>query len=448
VTYLNEKHHMADSDEGAITLAIKAGIDVICNEKPVADKLLVAMNTGLLTPKELDNALIQNMTARFRLGLFDPPENVPFTKIPSTVVGNKAHKQLALQSARESIVLLQNDPVPPGYGFEKILPLDLRRVHSIAVLGPYADALQYGDYSGAPANAPVSVLDGLRAAVGNRVQLVTADWGDDTEGAKAAAQCDVAIVVVGLDAHLENESIDRQTLELPTAQRRFLRKVILANPVTIVVVEAGSPIAMSWIKEHVPASLMLWYPGEQGGNALADVLLGRYNPSGRLPVTFYASLDDLPAQDDYEIADGRTYMYHTKTAPFVFGHGLSYATFAYSNLHVDPPADGGAGGRGTVSVHVDVTNQSTRDGDEVVQLYVHKGTSAVSRPIKQLAAFQRLTIPAGQTRTIPLTVRLSDIAYWDVASHQFIVEKGTYDVLVGASSALSDLPAHGTFDVK
>ena len=380
IEYLQAGHHFSKTLEEATANSLTAGIDVLCQQKTYEQFVLQAINTGLLTKETLDQAVTRNMLLRFRLGVFDPPELVPFTRIPRDVVGNPAHLALALQAARESMVLLQNDPAPPGYGLERLLPLDLRRIHSVAVLGPYAEMVQLGNYSGVPANPPVSPLAGIRQAFGDRIRINTANWNDEEQSVKAAQASDVVIVVMGLNDHLEAEGMDKPTLELPLKQRNLLRRLVEANPLTIVALEGGSPVELTWIKEHVPAVLMIWYPGEQGGNALAEVLLGQTNPSGRLPMTFYRSAEDLPPLNDYEISKGRTYMYHEKPVPFVFGHGLSYTTFEYRNLKIRPPATGVGG---TAIITLDVANTGSREGAEVVQLYVHKVASPRKRPLKQ-----------------------------------------------------------------
>jgi beta-glucosidase len=442
-SYLVNAFQRESSYEEACADAINAGVDVLCDHMSLAQQTANAVNRGLLKETVLDRALSRNLMLRFRLGMFDPPDMLPFPRVTQGVVGSKEHMNLALQMAHESIVLLKNDEAPKGFGFEKLLPIDLRRVNSIAVLGPYANVLQFGNYSGFPANVAPSPFAAIRDAVGDRVIVRTAEFYDTENSIKAAAASDMAIVVVGLNEQIEFEGIDRRTLDLPANQRTFLEKIVKANPLTIVVMEGGGPIGCTWLKEHVPAILMAWYPGEQGGCALADVLLGQTNPSGKLPVTFYRAVEDLPPLSDYEISRGRTYMYLQKQPCYPFGFGLSYTTFSYSNLRL-PAAALAADGRLTASV--DVTNSGKRDGDTIVQLYVHKGESAVTRPIKQLKAFQRITLTKGQTRTVTLTFPVKDLAYWDEKTHGFVVEPGAYDVMIGDSS--SDIQLQGTFQVK
>ena len=431
VNYLWQSHGAVATRDEAVAAAIKAGVDVLCDPKPLDYSVVSAVESKLLPVADLDRAVTRGLTLRFRLGMFDPPEMVPFNRIPRSVVGSPEHVALALQSARESFVLLRNDPAPPGYGFERILPLDLRRVSTVAMIGLYAARAQFGNYSGEPANPAVPPLDGLEAAVGHRVRIRSAVGESEEDAIAVARTSDVTIVVLGINENIEAEGIDRQTLELPLRQVNFLKKVVEANPLTILVIEGGSPIGLQWASEHVPAIIMTWYPGEQGGNALAELLLGQINPSGRLPVTFYPDLTDVPPLRDYEISKGRTYMYFEKPT-YPFGYGLSYTTFNYSNIQVEPAAIKAGD---TITVTCDVANAGSRDGDEVVQLYVHKTESPLKRPLKQLKAFQRITIPAGQSRTIQLKLRADDLAFWDTSSHKYVLEPGAYEVMVGASSS-------------
>lgn len=450
ILYLQQGHHLFKTPEESAAGAINAGIDVLSQEPSCEQSVLRAVNTGLLTKEVLDQAVTRNMLLRFRLGIFDPPELVAFARTPASVVGSPAHLNLALQAARESIVLLQNDPALPGYGFERILPLNLRQVRSVALLGPYANVAQLGNYNGDPAAPPITPLAGIRQAFGDRIRIRTANWNDEEQSLKAAQACDVVLVVLGLNEHLEAEGMDKPNLELPVKQRDFLRRLMEVNPITVVAVEGGSPVDLTWIKEHVPAVLMLWYPGEQGGSALAEVLLGQTNPSGRLPMTFYRSSSDLPPLDDYEISKGRTYMYHEKPVPFVFGHGLSYTTFEYRNLKIQPPPPASPPvsprDRATAVITLEIANTGTRAGSEVVQLYVHKTTSPLKRPLKQLKAFTRVTIPVGETRPVRFELPFQDLAFWDVPAHKYITESGTYEIMIGASSA--DLRQRGTLEVK
>jgi beta-glucosidase len=438
-------HRYVDTNEQAVIAAINAGLDIINDQGAGYTPTIVqAVKSGTLKQDVLDRAVGRNLLVRFRVGMFDPPEVVPFARTPMTVVGSEAHADLALRAGRESMVLLKNDPAPRGFGVDRLLPLDLRRIDSIAVVGPYADVRQFGSYAGVPVRPSPTPLSALRAAVGDRVD-VRAAGGDAEEAAKVAAGADVAVVVLGLNTQLERASIDRQTLELPYEQRELLQKVVAAQPLTIVVLEGGSAIGLEWVRQHAPAALMAWYPGEAGGVAIAETLLGRNNPAGRLPLTFYASAGDLPPMNDYEL-QGRTYMYLTKPATYPFGHGLSYSTFAYDRLQVAAPAT--AAGDAALRVRFEVTNTAGPDGDEVPQAYVRRisGGGAAGQPIKRLVGFERVTVAAGKTRAVEMAIPMLRLATWDGDERAFQVEAGMYEVQVGTSSG--DIRLRANFEAK
>ena len=440
VNNLYNAHRYVTSDEQAAAVALNAGVDVISDSRSNIGSVVVsAIDQRILKLDVLERALSRNLTLRFRLGMFDPPDVVPFAKTPMSVVGSPDHLALALKMAQESFVLLKNDPPPKGFGFDKpLLPLDLRRIDSLAVLGPYANSNQFGAYSaGSPAGPAPTILAALRAAVGDRV-LIRNESSSDTEASVRAAQkSDVVLFVCGLNPDIDKEGADRPSILLPSTQQTLLEKVVKANPLTIVLLEGGNSLGLVWMKEHIPAILMIWYPGEQGSNAVVQTLLGKVNPSGHLPLTFYRSNDDLLPLEDYDITKGRTYQYLQKPTSFVFGHGLSYTAFDYSHSRVTSAA---ATADGTLTVAVDVANAGSMDGDEVVQVYVHEKPPAATtapatkRPLKQLKAFQRLAIAKGQTAHVTLAIPIKNLAFWDSATRQYVVEPGTYEILVGRSS--------------
>jgi beta-glucosidase len=249
------------------------------------------------------------------------------------------------------------------------------------------------------------------------------------EAGRVARESDVVVAVLGIDKSIEREGQDRYTLELPADQKEFIQEIYKINPRTVVVLVAGSSIAINWIDEHVPAILDAWYPGEQGGNAVAEALFGDYNPGGRLPLTFYRSMDDLPAFDDYSLTGepGRTYQYFTGTPLYEFGYGLSYTTFRYSNLKTQVSGD-------EVQVSFDVANTGKRDGDEVAQVYVHYPETGTYMPIKQLRGFERVTLGKGKKQTVNITIPKRELRYWDEERDGFVTPSGTYTIMVGSSS--------------
>jgi beta-glucosidase len=398
-----------------------------------------AVAKGLLTERHIDRALRRVLKIRFRLGEFDPPEMVPYKKLGKEEIDSPAHRQLALRTARDSIVLLHNR--------DNFLPLDAGAIKSIAVIGPFADFAQTGpNYTGLYSTF-VKPLDGIRKRVGPAVKVLYARGSgivesDNpeagyTEATAIAKQADVAILFVGINEILEREGIDRNFINLPAVQMTLVRRVLEANPRTVIVLQNGGPVSLvggggpgAAQRPNAPAVLDMFWAGEEGGTAIADVLFGDYNPGGRLPYTVYQSVQDIPPMKEYDITKGFTYMYFDGDTDWVFGHGLSYTTFDYSNLKVAGTIPGGP-----LTVTADVRNSGKRAGDEVVQLYLRDAEASVKRPKKQLMAFERIGLRPGETRTVSLTVQPERLAFWDEKRKAWIVEPGMFDVMVGSSSA-------------
>jgi beta-glucosidase len=404
---------------------------------------------GLLPEARLNDALLRVMRVRFRLGEFDPPARVPYSKISPDVINSKEHRELALKAARESIVLLKNEG--------NLLPLDKSKLKKIAVIGPHADLFTAGGYSGRAEN-PVKPIDGIRNRAGAGVEIVYAKGAQivqrrndppfDKEAelkkaVDAAKSADVAIVYVGTTLDIEAEGRDRTSLALPGNQEELIEAVMAANPKTIVVEMNAGPLCVPWIAQHVPSILEAWWGGEEGGNAMADVIFGNTNPAGRLPLTVYASESQVPPQDEYDVTKGFTYMYLNGKPLYSFGHGLSYTKFEYSDLDISPKQ---LQKDGNITVRVKVKNTGSREGEEVPQLYVHEVTPALKRPAKQLRAFSRQRLSPGEEKLVTFTVPAASLAYWDEKTHGFVVKPGAFDVMVGASS--DDVKAKGTVEVK
>ncbi|MEW6201046.1 MAG: glycoside hydrolase family 3 C-terminal domain-containing protein [bacterium] len=595
-------HKYAKTRSESAAFGLNAGVDLECGDQVLKDNLIEALKAGLVTEETIDRAVFRVLRARFRVGMFDPPEMVPYSKISPDVIGSKKHQELARRAAQESIVLLKNEKVAD----KPLLPLDVENIKSIAVVGPIANICVFGDYSGTPLNEPVTPLQGIKNKVADRIKINHAEWIpaakdldyflltaenlipdggaqgergfkaeyfnnahlkgkpvltriDDkinidplsdkpdpqiplgsfsvrwsaklvpavsgehnfalsaegtariyingklllqTEGRKAPAiksgqfvnfdkmhrdkrervtatatleaakqydivaeysyidgnalvrldwyypspeiaktraaememirNSDVVIAALGIGLDDEREGKDRENLDLPYDQMNYIKQVLAVNPKTIAVLINGSPLSVNWIDENVPAVVEAWYPGEQGGNGIADVLFGDYNPGGRLPMTFYKSVVDLPPFDDYEVSKGRTYMYFTKQPLYPFGYGLSYTTFQYSNLAIDKKK---AKESDTITISVDVKNTGSRDGDEVVQLYVRDVESSVKQPLKQLKGFKRVHIKKGETKTVEIPLAVKDLNFWDVDANRFVVESGEFEIQIGASSS-------------
>jgi beta-glucosidase len=460
---LRRGYGLVETDAEAAALSLIAGVDVLCEHKPIAPHVLRALEDGLIDEAVIDQAVARNLTVRMRLGLFDPPQRVPFAQVPPETIGKPEHVELARELCERSVVLLKNEPAEGVTGDRPLLPLDGRMLRSVAVVGPYAENFLFGAYSGKPANPPIGLVEGLRERLDPRVLLHHVPWKRKARGQEkqriiedsleAAFEADVAIVVVGLSRRIEREGSDRQDMDLPRDEQEFVQRVLAANPATVVVLQNGSPVTINWIDEHAPAILEAWYPGEQGGRAIARVLLGDVSPAARLPVTFYKSLDQLPPIDDYDITNDRTYMYLPDEPLYPFGHGLTYTRFDYTRLRITPDrlalsemTPVREDGEPVATVTFDLANVGPRDSDEVAQLYLRDVESSLTQPRKKLIAFKRLPVSAGQTRPVTLPITPRDLAYWDEDADGWRIEPGTFELQVGASSA--DIRLRGELTVE
>ncbi|MBN1352661.1 glycoside hydrolase family 3 C-terminal domain-containing protein [candidate division KSB1 bacterium] len=588
-----KNHRYVSTVQEAIAASINAGLDMECGDL-FKVYLPEVVSSGLVTEETIDVAVGRLLLSRFRLGLYDPPERVPYTKIPMSVVDSPDHRQLARIAAREAIVLLKNE--------NELLPLDKNNIKSIAVIGPNADVCQLGGYTGNYSKA-VSPLEGIknkidslkiryekgcdikqqlppvpteclippgakpgehglrgeyfnntdlsgtpvmvridstvnfdasRGAVHPQIhadtfsvrwtgkfvapmtgpyyigavfddairlywegKLLIDTWTNRNrssavkllqlesgrhydlrieycehwykaamslcgapkdpqkfrKAAEIARAADAAIVVLGTDLSVENEGVDRSDLDLPGEQEELIKAIFAANARTIAVLQNGSALSINWLSEYIPAILVAWFAGEESGNAIADVLFGDFNPAGRLPLTFYKSVDQLPPFRDYDIRKGRTYMAEirkggsyrsqTDTPLYPFGHGLSYTRFSYSDLRISPQR---IARDGTVTVSATVKNIGKGAGDEVVQLYISDVEAGVARPLKQLKGFKRITLKPNESRSVSFSLPARDLSFWDVNEKRFVIEPGAFEVLVGASS--EDIRLHGTFNVE
>jgi beta-glucosidase len=392
----------------------------------------LAVKRGLLQTSDVDQALARVLRVGFRLGAFDPPEMNPYSKISSDVIRSPEHLKLSLQTALESMTLLSNRA-----GF---LPLKKETLKSVAVIGPAGDtAFETGNYYGTPTRK-ASPFQGLKNALGPDAKveyeqgsgfIEAADPAMIARAVDLAKRSDVAILFLGTNLHVEAEGRDRRDLNLPGAQEQLMEAVYAANPKTVLVLMNAGPLAVTWANDHLPAIVDAWYPGEAGGTAIAQVLLGDYNPGGHLPYTVYASLDGVPPQNEYDVSKGFTYLYFKGVPLYAFGHGLSYTQFKYSNLKVSRPAINASG---TVDVSFDLQNTGSRAGAEVAQMYVHQIKSNVVQPIKSLRGFQRVMLDPGETKHITITLPASQLSYYDVVTHKFVVAPGVFNVMVGSAS--------------
>jgi beta-glucosidase len=595
-----EYHKFVKTEAESSALAVRAGTDLTCGNEYV--KLLEALGKGLITEAEIDTSLKRLLTARFRLGMFDPPEMVPYARIPFSQNDTPEHRQLALKTARESVVLLKNA--------NHTLPLK-KDLKSIAVIGPNADAPEvlWGNYYGRPSRL-ITPLAGIKNAVAPKTKVTYAlgstlagepvvpvpasaltvngkdpgvqaeyfnnselrdlpvttrideridfNWGrykpvaelnennfsvrwigrltpaesgkyqlgftaddgarlflDNTlvveawttnpsktvtrevtleagrsyelrmeyfqtnreavaklvwsyprlsermieEAVSAAKNADATVVVLGISAGLEGEEMpvkvegfrggDRTDLSLPKTQEALLKAVVATGKPVVVVLLSGSALAVNWANDNVPAILHAWYPGGEGGTAVADVLFGDYNPGGRLPVTFYKSVDQLPPFTDYSM-QGRTYRYFTGEPLYPFGFGLSYTNFAYSNLRFD--AKFVKAGE-PVKMTVEVKNVGDRAGDEVVQLYVTDVAASAPVPVRSLIGFDRVSLRSGETRIVSFTITPRQMSLIDdrgkrmIEPGEFLVSAGGGQPVKGTSFVTGKFSITGTFEL-
>jgi len=416
--------------------AVKVGINQFL-DGVYRDAITQALQKNLLTMADLEEVMRGSFRVMIKLGLLDPPEMVPYTKIkdgpePWTRDENKL---LVRQVTQEAVVLLKNQ--------NNLLPLEKSKLKSIAVVGQRSNDVAWDWYSGKFPYA-ITPLDGIKSKVGPGVKVNFALNNDNNAAVEAAKASDVAIVVIGNHPTCDagwgkcealsdgKEGIDRRSIDLQPEQDQLIKDVYKANPRTIVVIKASFPFTINWAQENVPAIVHMAHNSQEEGNALADVLFGDYNPAGRLVQTWVKSIDDLPPMMDYNIRHGRTYMYFKGEPLYPFGYGLSYTTFAYSKLRANTAR---LAKDGQVTVSVKVRNTGKRDGQEVVQLYVKHMGSRVDRPVKELKGFQRVALKAGETKTVQLTLKAKDLAYWDAAKKQWVVEDEKVNLMVGASSA-------------
>lgn len=560
------EHHYVETIEEAAAVSIQAGLDLECGFNAYRKPLKRAVEMGLVSLSQIDTAAYRVLRGRMRLGLFDDPNNNPYNFISPDVVGSEKHKALAQKASEQSLVLLKND--------KNMLPLSKTAYKKIAVVGINSANTEFGDYSGTPVNNPVSVLEGVRNLLGDKIQVQHSQWvtvsssyelidvtffpgglkaeyfsnpdlqgspkvrtdaqinfqpanqapdpflptgamsvrwsgelqpnitgeytlsfngtdgvrvwidgqlqvdkwgqrgmstdsfkvnltagkkhnlkveyftgGNNTtahlrwitpsgegidlqkDAIQLARNSDITIAVLGMNKSLEREGRDRDSNLLPEDQMEFIKRIMAVNPRTVVVLVAGSSLAIEWIDDNVPAILNAWYPGEQGGTAIARALFGDVNPAGRLPLTYYRSFDDLPAFDDYRIAgSNRTYKYFKGNVLYPFGYGLSYTDFDYTNMQLANKKD-------VIEVSADIENTGKLDGDEVVQVYVKLPAVNGVQAIKELKGFKRVTIGKGQKQRVVIEVEKSKLRLFDEEKMEYVYPSGRYSIMLGASSA-------------
>jgi beta-glucosidase len=421
---LYDVHHVAASPKDAACMAIKSGIDMQFYDfdHAVFQKALVdCVHEGRLPEANLDRAVRSILRVKFELGLFDHPLVDPTLHIQ--VNRSQEHLTLSLESARQSMTLLRNEG--------NLLPLS-KSVGRIAVIGPNGNVARYGDYEKEENGLHISILDGIRKLVPQTI--VTFDDGKDLGRALIQANdADVVILALGEWQGISGEGSDRSNLDLPKNQEPLLEAVAATGKPVILVLENGRPLTIGWAKEHVPAILEAWYPGEFGGQAIAETLFGDNNPGGRLTITFPRSVGQLP--DFYNFDASRTHKYVDDDGQplFPFGFGLSYTKFRYDDLAAKHPAPSV---HSEILVSVDVTNVGQREGDEVVQLYLGHDVSSVETPARSLVGFSRIRLKPLETKTVSFRILRSQLAVWNVF-RRWVIEPGSYTLWAGGSSEAS-----------
>lgn len=463
-------HHVAASMDEAAALTMNAGLDADLGGEAYGDALIKAVKDKKVTMATIDTAVSHVLRLKFEMGLFDKP--YVDADIAEKTVGTAAHKQLAERVAAESIVLLKNE--------NGILPLK-KSIKNLAVIGPNADNMynQLGDYTAPqPEGKIVTVLKGIQAKISadTRLKYVKGCSIRDTSRAgitaavAAAQEADAVILVLGGSSardfatsyqstgaaevkSAENavsdmesgEGYDRVSLDLMGLQNELMQRIVATGKPVILVLIEGRPLNINWAAQHIPAIVNAWYPGQEGGTAVADVLFGDYNPAGRLPVSIPKSVGQLPVYYNYKNASRHDYVEMDAKPLYSFGHGLSYATFDYQHLTTQVQ-ETGVPGKNTVGVTVKfvVKNTSAVAGDEVVQLYVKDDASSVVTAVKQLKKFQRIHLKAGEQKEVTFLLQPEDLMLLNV-NMKWVVEPGSFTAMVGASS--EDIRLKDTFQV-
>ncbi len=449
-------HHFARDFTDAAVRALDAGLDLeMAAFDPAYARLGEAIDDGRVSIDQVDQAVRRVLHAKEQLGLFDQP--FVDEEAARRTLTDPAHRDVAREAARRSAVLLRNE--------DATLPLDADRLGSVAVIGPLADSRRdtigpwVFDHDHAET---VTILDGIRAHLEGRATVtfergvaepkrgtpsIFDMWGDGSPSAPegfdpeaafaaavdAAAAADVAIVVLGEQQDMIGENASRSSLALPGQQQPLLEAVTATGTPVVLVLMNGRPLDVRWAAQNVPAIVDVWYPGTKGGAAVADLLFGDASPSGRLPFTWPRTVGQVPmhhaiTRSHDPAKQHQRYWDEESTPLFHFGFGLSYTTFDYANLRLDAES---IGVDGTIHATVDVTNTGQRDGDEVVQLYLHQRHGTSSRPLRELKAFRRVSLAAGEPRSVTLTIEPAQRRYWSSATRGWVLDETTFDVWVG-----------------
>lgn len=455
---LNERpelygHHLAADGKEAAELAVKAGVNIELPEPDCYRNLVNLVNEGSISEKLLDELVSEMLHYKFKMGLFDDPYVDPDKA--DTVVGRPANAKLALQAARKTITLLKND--------NDTAPIDLNKVSTIAVIGPNADRQLLGGYSGRPKHCS-TVLEGICKRVGTAAKVlfhegckitIGGSWHNDevvpgnpekdrksiAEARKVAEQADIVVLAIGGNEQTSREAWklthlgDRSDLQMVGRQDELVDTIAATGKPIVALLFNGRPLAVRNLVDKAAAIFECWYLGQETGRAVAEVLFGDTNPGGKLPITIPNSVGQLPSYYNYKPSARRGYLFGTVEPLFPFGFGLSYAKFEFSEIRLERPT---ITRQQSTRALVDVTNSGNVAGDEVVQLYIRDRVSSVTRPVKELKGFQRITVEPGETKIVALEIAPEDLSFYDIDMN-FVVEPGEFEIMVGNSSRDEDL---------
>jgi beta-glucosidase len=446
-------HFVAKDKKAACALAVQAGVNIELPEPDCYLHLVELVRNGVLQERQLDELVAPMLFWKFQLGLFDDPYVDPDEA--ERLVGCDAHRDLALQAARESITLLKNEG--------NLLPLDPAAMKSIAVIGPNANRSLLGGYSGVPKH-DVTVLDGIKARAGKGVKVLYSEgckitiggsWTQDevtpsdpeedrkqiAEAVKIARRADVIVLAIGGNEQTSREAWspkhlgDRPSLDLVGRQEELVKAMLATGKPVIVLLFNGRPLSINYISQNVPAILECWYLGQETGHAVAEVLFGDFNPGGKLPISIPRSAGHLPAFYNHKPSARRGYLFDEVSPLYVFGYGLSFTTFAIENIRL---AKSKIRRDGSTLVQADITNTGKRAGSEVVQMYIRDRVSSATRPVKELKAFRKIHLEAGQTANVTFEISTEQLAFYDIDMN-FVVEPGEFEIMIGNSSRDTDL---------
>ncbi|MGA7291565.1 MAG: glycoside hydrolase family 3 N-terminal domain-containing protein [Terriglobales bacterium] len=446
-------HFVAADKKESCRLAVEAGVNIELPDPDCYLHLVELVKKRILKESQLDKLVAPMLLWKFKLGLFDDPYVDPAEA--ERIVGCDDHRQLARQSACEVITLLKNE--------DGLAPLDLSKYRTIAVIGPNANRTLLGGYSGVPKHE-VTVFEGIRARVGSHAEVIYSEgckitiggnWNQDAvvpsdpeedrkqiaEAVEVAKQADVIILAIGGNEQTSREAWglnhmgDRASLDLIGRQEELVRAMLATGKPVVALLYNGRPLSINYLVQNVPVIFECWYLGQENGHAVADVLFGDVNPSGKLPITIPRSAGHLPVFYNYKPSARRGYLFDDVSPLYAFGYGLSYTTFAISNVRLGKKT---IRVNGSTRVIADVTNTGKREGAEVVQMYIRDVVSSVTRPVKELKGFHKVTLRPGENKTVPFDITPDLLAFYGV-NMKYLVEPGEFFIMIGNSSRDEDL---------